>query len=209
MIDTRPRIVIVEPDIDIQRGYSLILSSNNYYNVVNTYKTLDEVCKNINLDLPDVIIADINPHHSNSIEKLRKLKKLSRKTHILVNSNYENSEMIFESLSAGASGYLMKSYGYKELLSAVHEVLNNGAPMSPKVAKIVISSFRINPHSPLSNRETEILQQLSMGKTYKNVAYELNIGLETVKSHVKNIYAKLQTNKKSDAIDIARSNSFI
>ncbi|MEN8250391.1 MAG: response regulator transcription factor [Bacteroidota bacterium] len=209
MIDIRPRIVIVEPEKDVQRGYSLILSSNNNYNVVNTYATLDEACKNVRFDYPDVIITDIDPLGSNTIESLRKLKKLDRKTHILVNSSHETSEMIFESLNAGASGYIIKASGYTELLSAVNEVLNNGAPMSPRVAKIVISSFRLNPHSPLSNRETEILQLLSMGKTYKIVANELNIGLETVKSHVKNIYFKLQASNKSNAIEIAKRNSFI
>lgn len=209
MIDIRPRIVIVEPERDIQRGYSLILSSNNNYNIVNTYETLEEVCNNVTLDYPDVIITDIEPNGPNNIDILRKLKKIDRKTHIPVNSSHETSEVIFDTLNAGASGYIIKASGYTELLSAVKEVLHNGAPMSPKVVKIVISSFRINPHTPLSGRETEILQLLSMGKTYKIVADELSIGLETVKSHVKNIYAKLHANNKSDAIDIARNNSFI
>ena len=152
---------------------------------------------------------ELELHEADGVELIRKLKKLDRRLHVLVNSNIENSNIIFESLTAGASGFILKDSSHKELFSAVDEILNNGAPMSPKVAKIVISSFRRNPHSPLSERETEILQLLAMGKTYKIAANDLCIGIETVKSHVKNAYVKLQATSKSEAIEIAKKNSLI
>jgi len=209
MIDFRPRIVILEPNEEVQRGYSLILSSNNRYNVVNTYSTAEQAITNIRKDYPDIIIMELDLPETNGVESIRKFKKEDRRLHVLVNSNIENTNLIFESLTAGASGFILKNSSHKELFSAVDEILNNGAPMSPKVAKIVISSFRRNPHSPLSERETEILHLLAMGKTYKIAANDLSIGIETVKSHVKNAYVKLQASSKSEAIEIAKKNSLI
>ena len=209
MIDFRPRIVILDPNEEIQRGYSLILSSNNRYNVVNTYSRAEQVVSNIRKDYPDIVIMELDLPEQDGVEVIRKLKKLDRKLHILVNSNIDNTNIIFESLTAGASGFILKDSSHKELFNAVDEILNNGAPMSPQVAKIVISSFRRNPHSPLSERETEILQLLAMGKTYKIAANDLSIGIETVKSHVKNAYVKLQASCKSEAIEIAKKNSLI
>jgi DNA-binding NarL/FixJ family response regulator len=209
MIDFRPRIVIIEPVTEIRQGYSLILSSNNKYNVVNTYAHPTDAISSIRRDYPDIIIMDLILDGINGIESILKLKRIDRKVQILINSAIEESTIIFDALSAGASGFIIKGSNHNELFNAVDEILNNGAPMSPKVARIVVSSFKLNPHSPLSNRETEILQLLALGKTYKIAANELSIGIETVKSHVKNIYSKLQASTKSEAIDIARKNSLI
>ena len=117
--------------------------------------------------------------------------------------------MIFDAFAAGASGYILKSSDQSELRNAVFEVMNNGAPMSPKIAKLVVSSFQRSPDSPLSARETEILSSLAMGKTYKLTANNLHIGMETVKSHVKNIYTKLDVTTKAEAIEQARRRSLI
>ena len=207
MIDFRPRIVIIEPVEEIRHGYSLILSSNNQYNVIRSCATTDEAIVNIRKDYPDIIITDID--EVKGIDAISKIKRINRKIHILVNSSIDNNEVIFAALAAGAAGFIIKGSRHTELFNAVDEILNNGAPMSPKVARIVVSSFKLNPNTPLSRRETEILQLLARGKTYKIAANELSIGIETVKSHVKSIYVKLQASTKSEAIDIARKNSLI
>lgn len=207
MIDFRPRIVIIEPVEEMRHGYSLILSSNNRYNVVRSCSTANEAIINIRKDYPDIIITDID--EASGIDTISKIKRIDRKISILVNSSIDNNEIIFASLTAGAAGFIIKGSRHTELFSAVDEILNNGAPMSPKVARIVVSSFKLNPNTPLSKRETEILQLLALGKTYKIAATELSIGIETVKSHVKSIYVKLQASTKSEAIDIARKNSLI
>lgn len=207
MIDFRPRIVIIEPVEEIRHGYSLILSSNNQYNVIRSCASAEEAIANIRKDYPDIIITDID--EVSGIEAISKIRRIDRKVHILVNSSIDNNEIIFAALTAGAAGFILKGLRHTELFHAVDEILNNGAPMSPKVARIVVSSFKLNPNSPLSGRETEILQLLALGKTYKIAANELSIGIETVKSHVKNIYVKLHASTKSEAIDIARKNSLI
>jgi DNA-binding NarL/FixJ family response regulator len=207
VIDFRPRIVIIEPVEEIRHGYSLILSSNNRYNVVRSCSTANEAIINIRKDYPDIVITDID--EARGIDTISKIKRIDRKISILVNSSIDNNEIIFAALTAGAAGFIIKGSRHTELFSAVDEILNNGAPMSPKVARIVVSSFKLNPNTPLSRRETEILQLLALGKTYKIAANELSIGIETVKSHVKSIYVKLQASTKSEAIDIARKNSLI
>ena len=207
MIDFRPRIVIIEPVEEIRHGYSLILSSNNQYNVIRSCATADEAIVNIRKDYPDIIITDID--EVKGIDAISKIKRMDRKIHILVNSSIDDNKVIFSALAAGAAGFIIKGSRHTELFNAVDEILNNGAPMSPKVARIVVSSFKLNPNTPLSRRETEILQLLARGKTYKIAANELSIGIETVKSHVKSIYVKLQASTKSEAIDIARKNSLI
>ena len=207
MIDFRPRIVIIEPVEEIRHGYSLILSSNNHYNVIRTCSTTEEAISNIRKDYPDIIITDID--EVAGVEAISKIKKVDRKVQILINSSIDSNEIVFAALAAGASGFIIKGSRHTELFEAVDEILNNGAPMSPKVARMVVSSFKLNPNSPLSGRETEILRLLAMGKTYKIAANELSIGIETVKSHVKNIYVKLQVSTKSAAIEIAKRNSLI
>ena len=199
--------LFIEPVEEIRHGYSLILSSNNQYNVIRSCATADEAIVNFRKDYPDIIITDID--EAKGIDAISKIKRMDRKIHILVNSSIDNNEVIFSALAAGAAGFIIKGSRHTELFHAVDEILNNGAPMSPKVARIVVSSFKLNLNSPLSRRETEILQLLALGKTYKIAGNELSIGIETVKSHVKSIYVKLQASTKSEAIDIARKNSLI
>jgi DNA-binding NarL/FixJ family response regulator len=113
---------------------------------------------------------------------------------------YEDSELVFEALKAGASGYITKSANYMELLSALEEIIRGGAPMSSRIARMVIDNHHINPNSPLTKRETTILQLISEGKTYTQISEELFISKETAKTHIKNIYSKLQVNSKSEAL---------
>jgi DNA-binding NarL/FixJ family response regulator len=209
MMDFRPRIVVVEPNEALRDGYSLILGSNKEYHVISTYSNGEEVIKNIRKDYPDVIFMDLELPGMNGIDAIKKIKKLDPKVHIIIVTYKEDLQSIFEAFAAGTSGYLTKGGNHLELLHAVEEILNNGAPMSSKIAKLVVASFQRSPDSPLSNRETEILSSLAMGKTYKLTANNLHIGMETVKSHVKNIYSKLHVTSKSEAIEIARRQSLI
>lgn len=209
MIDFRTRIVIIEDNEAVKDGYALILNSHQDYHVVNTYTTAEEAIKNLRRDYPDIIFTDLDLPGMNGITGIGKIRKLDPKVQIIVITVYEDSNMVFDALCAGAMGYITKSSNHIELLEAVESIINKGAPMSPKIAKMVVSSFQRSPNSPLSNRETEILSLLATGKTYKITADELHIGMETVKSHVKNIYSKLHASSKSEAIEIAKRESLI
>lgn len=209
MLDFRTRIVIIEDNEAVKDGYALILGSNAEYNVVNTYTNAEGAIKNLRKDNPDVIFTDLDLPGMDGITGIKKIKKLDPKTKIIVITVHEDSNMVFDALVAGASGYITKSSNHIELLQAVEQIMNDGAPMSPHVAKMVVGSFQRSNDTPLSNRETEILSLLSTGKTYKIAADELHIGMETVKSHVKNIYSKLHANTKSEALEIARRDNLI
>lgn len=205
----KSRIVIVEDNDAVREGFSLIINSVSNYLVVNAYDNAEDAIKNIRKDKPDVILMDLELPGMNGIEAIGIIKKASPHIDLIVNTIYENSDLVFQALVAGASGYITKNTSHTELLDAIEEVINGGAPMSSKIAKMVVASFQKNPNSPLSKRETEVLELLSKGKSYSMIAQELFVTKETAKSHIKNIYSKLQVNSKSEAIAKATKEKLI
>lgn len=205
----KTRIVIVEDNHAIREGFSLIINSVSDYYVVNTYDNAEQAIKSIKKDRPDVILMDLELPGINGIEAIGIIKKDHPHIELIVNTIYENSDLVFQALVSGASGYITKNSNHSELLDAIEEVLNGGAPMSSKIAKMVVASFQKNPNSPLSARETEVLELLAKGKSYSMIAEELFVTKETAKSHIKNIYSKLQVNSKSEAIAKATKEKLI
>jgi DNA-binding NarL/FixJ family response regulator len=122
---------------------------------------------------------------------------------------YEDNEIVFEALKAGASGYITKKSNYTQLISGLEEIVIGGAPMSGQIAKMVIENFHTNPNSPLTKREKEVLQMVASGKTFTQIAEELFIARETTKTHVRNIYSKLQVKCRAEAIARATKEHFI
>lgn len=203
------KIVIIEDDITIREGYAFLIGQNPGYKVISTYASFDDAAKTIADDRPDVILLDIELPGTNGIAALPKLKKLLPKVFILVVTVYESEKIIFEALSNGASGFLTKSTPAARIVESIKEVYQGGGPMSVSVARVVINSFRKNQDSPLSKRETQVLELIYNGKSRTQIANELFIDLETVRSHIKNIYNKLDVNSRADAIKIARDNKLI
>ncbi|HEX6890713.1 MAG TPA: response regulator transcription factor [Chryseolinea sp.] len=196
----KKRVMIVEDDQEIRNSFTLIVNSSQKFMVVNAYGTAEEAIANLNRDKPEIVLMDIELPGVNGIHGTKVIKDKSPHTDIIMVSVYEDSELVFEALKAGASGYITKSANYMELLSALEEIVKGGAPMSSRIARMVIDNFHVNPNSPLTKRETEILQLISEGKTYTQISEELFISKETAKTHIKNIYSKLQVNSKSEAI---------
>ena len=205
----KKRIVIVEDNLALKDGYALILSSINKYNVVNTYTNCEDALKKLKTDKPDLILMDLELPGMDGIEGIKEVKKRLPEVLILVVTVYENSELVFNALCAGAVGYITKNTNHTELLDALEEVNLGGAPMSTKIAKMVVQSFQINPTSPLSKRETLVLDLIAKGKTYAEIADDLFISKDTAKSHIKNIYSKLQVHTKSEAIAKAKNERLI
>ncbi len=205
----KSRIVIVEDNDAVREGFSLIINSVSNYLVVNAYDNAEDAIKNVRKDKPDVILMDLELPGMNGIEAIAIIKKGSPHIDLIVNTIYENSDLVFQALVAGASGYITKNTSHTELLDAIEEVINGGAPMSSKIAKMVVASFQKNPNSPLSKRETEVLELLSKGKSYSMIAQDLFDTKDTAKSHIKNIYSKLQVNSKSEAIAKATKEKLI
>lgn len=203
------RIVIIEDDEIIREGYALLIGQVEGYQVANTYPSFDDAVKSIGDAAPDVVLLDIELPGTNGIAAIPKLKKMLPNAHILILTVYESEKLIFEALANGASGYLTKNTPPAKIIESVKEVKDGGGPMSVNIARMVIKSFQRNQESPLSKRETQILEQIADGKSRSQIAKELFIDLETVRSHIKNIYLKLDVNSRADAIRLAKENKLI
>jgi DNA-binding NarL/FixJ family response regulator len=197
----KKKVLIVEDDPEIRNSFSLIVNSSQKFYVGSAYGSCEEAIKHLNADRPDIVLMDVElPGGMNGIQGTKIIKEKQPHTEIIMVTVYEDSELVFEALKSGASGYITKSANYLELLTALEEIIKGGAPMSSKIARLVIDNFHVNPNSPLTKRETEILQLISEGKTYTQISEELFISKETSKTHIKNIYSKLQVKSKSEAI---------
>ncbi len=203
------RVVLIEDDETIREGFTYLINGEPNYAVVNAYSSVEDAMPHLQADKPDVILLDIELPGMKGTDAIPKIKTLVPKTFILMLTVYENEEAVFVALTKGASGYLTKNSSTEKIIDAIQEVVDGGAPMSTNVAKIVIKSFHKNQNSPLTKRETEILEQVANGKSRSKIAKEMFIDLETVKSHIKNIYVKLNVHSREDAIKEAKNNKYI
>jgi DNA-binding NarL/FixJ family response regulator len=203
------KVGLIEDDQTIRESYVYLLENAKDISVVGSYATVEEALKKLERDAPDVILLDIELPGISGLDGLPKIKKLLPNVYILMLTVYEHQNHIFRALGTGASGYLTKNSSTDKIISAIHEVMEGGGPMSAHIARLVISSFQRSDSSPLTRRETEILEHIAIGKSRKKIAEELFIDLETVKSHIKNIYQKLDVHSKEDALKTAKEQKFI
>lgn len=202
-------VVIIEDNHKIREGFVAVIESAGKYQVTGHYNNCEEALKNFAGDAPDVVLMDIELPGMNGITGTYKLKKLYPQCIVLIITVHEDSEKVFQSLCAGASGYLVKNSNLAEITNSIDEALAGGAPMSLHIAKMVVRSFTLASDTPLSERETEVLQSIAEGKSYTKIAADLFIGKETVRSHIKNIYQKLAVNCKEDALRKAKENNWL
>jgi DNA-binding NarL/FixJ family response regulator len=202
-------VVIIEDDETIRKGFQYLINASENCSVVNTYASVEEALQKLQADKPEVILLDIELPGIKGIDAIPKIKQLLPKTHILMLTVYDNEENVFNALTKGAAGYLTKNDSTEKIMDAIREVVDGGAPMSMNIAKIVIRSFHKNQNSPLTKRETEILEQIANGKSRSKIAKQMFIDLETVKSHIKHIYVKLNVHSRDEAIREARNNKYI
>jgi DNA-binding NarL/FixJ family response regulator len=203
------RVVIVEDDDIIRESFVLLINSSESFLCIANYDTCEAAIKNLTSDSPQIILMDIGLPGISGIEGIRRIKKIYPKIDIIIVTVHDEDEKVFDALCAGASGYLTKNIKPGKLLESLNEVLKGGAPMSTNIAKMVIRSFQRSTESPLTTRETEVLQQLARGKSYTMIADDLHINKETVRTHIKNIYQKLNVNSKAEALDKASKDRLI
>jgi DNA-binding NarL/FixJ family response regulator len=202
-------VVIIEDNEIIRKGFSCLIVKEDTYKVAGAYGDAETALKRLGADDPDVVLMDLELPGMHGLTAIEKIKKLRPQTDIIVITVHENSDLVIKALCAGASGYITKTAGQERLLEAIKEAKTGGAPMSSKIARMVVTSFQKNQNSPLTPRETEVLGLLARGKSYSMVADDLFVHRETVKTHIKNIYHKLNVNSKADAIEIALKNRLI
>lgn len=205
----KKRITIIEDIAAIREGFSEVLGSIDNYHVVNLYASCEEALANLAEDQPDVVLMDIELPGMNGIAGTAQIKKALPHCIVLIITVLEDSEKVFQSLCAGAGGYIVKNSNLENIIQTIDEALAGGAPMSLSIARMVVQSFQKQSDSPLSERETEVLQSIAEGKSYSKIAADLFISRETVRSHIKNIYRKLEVSSKADALKIASSNNWM
>ena len=199
------RVVIIEDDSELRESFCELLASVEGWIVKDRFARAETAIPSIQADPPDLAIVDIQLPGLSGIECVRQLKPLCPDTQFLMVTAHDDTERVFESLAAGASGYLLKRDVPTRLLGSLEDVLAGGAPMSSAIARKVIQHFR-QPAKPdredfnLSSREEETLDLLTKGARYKEIADELGIGITTVRFHLKNIYIKLHVSSRTEAV---------
>ena len=199
-------IAIVEDEKNYNNALKKVINYQDDMKVVGQFFDGNTALKNLSDISPDVVMMDIQLQDMLGIEIIEKLKKDMPKTQFIMCTSFEDDEKIFNSLKAGAMGYLIKGESMDKILSSIRDVYNGGAPMSLSIARKVLSHFEkklpeIKDFDELTAREKEILELLSQGLLYKEIADRKFISIDTVKKHVGNIYRKLHVSNKVEAIN--------
>ncbi|HEX5155419.1 MAG TPA: response regulator transcription factor [Parafilimonas sp.] len=196
-------VAVVEDLEDYRNGLVNLINWNKGYECTGSYATAEEAIKYLPQIKPDVALIDIGLPGKSGIELVEYIHKVIPSTLCMMCTAYDEDEKVFKALKAGAYGYLVKSASPGEILDAIQKLVNGGSPMSSDVARKVITSFQ--KQSPeinvLTAREKEILELLSKGLLYKEIAFQLSISIDTVKRHCFNIYEKLHVSNKTEAIN--------
>ena len=196
-------IIIFEDNDQLRESLVTLLNNSECYEVVGDYSQVMDAASIIRRHGPDVVIMDIDLPEKSGIEGVRMIKESIPQTLVIMYTMFEDDEKLFNSLCAGANGYILKKTSPYKLFEAITEVMAGGAPMSPTIARRVLQTFENKSAARqyhLSPRETEILHLLTKGYSVKMIAAELNIAFDTARAHLRNIYQKLHVNCGKEAI---------
>lgn len=206
------RIILFDDDEKLRASMKILLEGIEGYMVVGDFGNAENADKIVEELQPDIVIMDIDMPKMNGVEGLQLIKKTKPGLGIIMHTVFEDDKRLFDSLCAGASGYLLKNSSLIKLLEAIEEVQSGGAPMSPSVAKKVLFYFqqpvKKNQYG-LSERELEVLQHLVKGYSYKMISAACFISLSTVQAHIKNIYTKLHVNCGREAVVLALKDKIV
>ena len=198
-------VSIVEDNDKLRDTLERVLNRADGFRCVSQYASAEAALKDLPDVKPDVVLMDINLPGMNGVECVRQLKKTAPGIQVMMLTVYEDTENIFDALAAGANGYMLKRTPGKELLEAIQEVQRGGSPMTAHIARKVVQSFQQSAASAtatenLSEREQQVLDLLSRGLMYKEIADKLGISYETVHTYIRRIYEKLQVRTRTEAV---------
>jgi len=200
------RVAIFEDNSNLRQGLFNLLEANEGFVCAGVFGHCERVIENIEESLPDVILMDIELPGINGIEAVKRIREYYPELKILMETVFEDDEKVFQSVCAGANGYILKTTPPAEILKAIREIYEGGSPMTPIIASKVLRMFKKTVSTEtddsyhLSVREKEILKCLVEGMSYKLIAGNCFISIETVNGYIKNIYKKLQVHSKSEAV---------
>ncbi|WP_395053682.1 response regulator [Flavobacterium sp.] len=197
-------ICIIEDLIEIQKGLQSIIETDSRFSLLQSFENAEDAIAQLPLLNPDIVLTDINLPNKSGIDCITEIKAKIPNSQFIMFTIYEDNDQVFEALKAGANGYILKNTSPEKIIEALVELNDGGSPMSPKIARKVLSSFNISNNNVcelISKRELEVLELLSKGFLYKEIADKLNIAISTVKRHLNHIYAKLQVQNKTEAVN--------
>lgn len=199
-------VSIVEDNEQLRVTLARVLNRAEGFKCVSHYGSAEDALKGLPTDKPDVVLMDINLPGMNGVDCVRLLKQSLPAVQVIMLTAYEDTENIFNSLAAGASGYLLKRSKSAEIIEAIHDVRSGGSPMTTHIARKVVQSFQqrsvmpLAPDDELSPREQEVLNCLAQGLMYKEISDKLGIGFETVRTYIRRIYEKLHVRTRTEAV---------
>ncbi len=199
------KILIYEDNPQLREGLTMLIDGTEGFSVLAAYKNCDNVVNEVNAWKPDVILMDIDMPGTNGIDGLKKIRENNVDVKILMLTVFDDNKNVFQAISNGANGYILKKTPPSKLLEYIAEAQTGGAPMTASIATQVLKMFSsMNSEKGtdynLSDREKQVLQLLVDGFSYKMIASEMFIAIDTVRSHIKKIYEKLHVNSKSEAV---------
>jgi DNA-binding NarL/FixJ family response regulator len=208
------KVAIIEDRHEIREGLKMLIDGTDGHHCTGSYGSMEEALSRIDRELPDVVLVDIGLPGMSGIEGIRLLKERHPDLVLVMLTVYDDDDRIFEALCAGARGYLLKKTPPARLLESLREAIDGGAPMSPEVARRVISLFRdFRPPDKsdyrLTPHETRLLKLLIEGHNYKTAAAELGVSVNTISFHMRHIYEKLEVHSKSEAVAKALRNRLV
>lgn len=199
------KVGIVEDEKQIRESLAMLINGSEGFSCVNTFANAEDAIEALPNLLLDVVLMDIHLPIKSGIECIAEVKPKCKNTQFLMCTSFEDTDSVFKALKSGATGYLTKTTQPSKILDAIIEVHKGGSPMSSNIARKVVASFQPADNNvelqKLSNREKEILDLLSKGLRYKEVADKLFLSTETVRTHIRNIYEKLQVNSRTEALN--------
>jgi DNA-binding NarL/FixJ family response regulator len=198
------RIAILEDDARLRQSLGELLGSMPSFEVVATFGSAETALAKMEALRPDVVLADINLPGLDGIECVRRLRPLLPETRFIMLTVYEDDERLFNSLQAGADGYLLKRTAPAKLREAITQVIAGGSPMTPQIARRLVQHFRHSKKeepefADLTDREHEVLENLAAGRTYKEIAERLGVSMDTIRTYIRRLYEKLRVHSRNEA----------
>jgi DNA-binding NarL/FixJ family response regulator len=208
------KLLIYEDNPQLREGLTMLINGSDGFEVLSAFKNCNNVEDEVRAFKPDVILMDIDMPGTNGIEGLKKIREIDTDVKILMLTVFDDNKNVFDAISNGANGYVLKKTPPARLLEYIQEAQTGGAPMTSSIATQVLKMFSsLNNEKgddyDLSDREKQVLQLLVNGYSYKMIASEMFIAIDTVRSHIKKIYEKLHVNSKSEAVAKAFRNKIL
>jgi DNA-binding NarL/FixJ family response regulator len=208
------RILLYDDNEALRMSMEALLTEQPGFELAAAMPNAETVETDIKELKPDVVLMDIDMPGVNGVNAVKKIRKINNDLPIIMLTVFDDNENIFNAVCAGASGYILKRYATEEIPAAIRDVLTGGAPMTGSVARKVLKMIpqadnQEKEKTDLSKRETEILQFLVNGYSYKMIASSLNVSIDTVRFHIKKIYDKLHVHSAIEAISHALKNKLI